>query len=230
MAWDVALALLAFVSQFATAYLGWRVTVDGVKQERKKLCEAIFALGGIVGAIAIGTVTYRSNGIATDLEGIKKQLSGATVALVRMQLVPSVQPLIPSREMQVEMMFGVDEGTAKGMQCWFDAFTLPGDASTEQNRQAISRFRQAIAKGDQPSGEDRITGSGCRKQLLVKLNESEIAQLVEKNGSVNRILYGMGRAQWKNDAGADFHTEVCKWMEPPKSFIVNSPGWHDCAN
>jgi hypothetical protein len=72
MIWDIILALVAFASQFLTAYIGWRVTVDGVKPERKRLYEALFALGGFVGALAIIISTYRAGEISHDLAELKQ--------------------------------------------------------------------------------------------------------------------------------------------------------------
>lgn len=71
MAFDITLALLAFASQFITAYLGWRVTMDGVRQDRKKLYEFLFIMGGVIGALSIGFATYRATGIAHDLAELK---------------------------------------------------------------------------------------------------------------------------------------------------------------
>jgi len=71
MSTDITLAVLAFLSQFLTAYLGWRVTVDGVQEKRKKLYELLFIIGGLVGALSIGLATYRASAVAGDLASIK---------------------------------------------------------------------------------------------------------------------------------------------------------------
>jgi hypothetical protein len=94
MAWDIALALLAFHSQFATTYLGWRVTVDGAKSERKKLYEAIFVLGGIVGASSIGIATYRASGIASDLASLKAGQAQTNVGITKIEENTSQPPKV----------------------------------------------------------------------------------------------------------------------------------------
>jgi hypothetical protein len=85
MAWDIALALLAFASQFVTSYLGWRVTVDGVKPGRKKVYEAVFVLGGIVGAFSIGIATYRASGIASDLASLKAEQKQTNTEITKIE-------------------------------------------------------------------------------------------------------------------------------------------------
>jgi len=228
---DMILLSVAGVFQL---FVIWYTVDIAVRENRVRNAIVI----GLVGLAAVGLTGWAAydayvsqDRLNAEIASIKKQLSGAQVALVRMGLTPPIQQLDSNKPIEIEMMFGVDEGTAKSMQCWFGAFTLPGDANSEQNRIAVSKFRKAIANEDPPAGEDRITGSGCRRQLLVKVHESEITEMIEaKDGSVKRILYAMGRVQWKNEGGADFHTEVCKWMEPPKGTIMNSPGWHDCSD
>jgi hypothetical protein len=53
MSADIGLALLAFLSQFLTAYLGWRITIDPVQAGRKRLYKALFLLGGLVGSVSV---------------------------------------------------------------------------------------------------------------------------------------------------------------------------------
>lgn len=71
MFWDIVTAVAACSAQFLTAWLGWRVTVDGVREGRKKLYESLFIAGGFVGALSIGVATYRSRGVANDLAELK---------------------------------------------------------------------------------------------------------------------------------------------------------------
>jgi hypothetical protein len=160
-----------------------------------------------------------------ELKAIKKQLSAAKVGLFAIGLQPAVQRLIQNKDILMGMAIGVQEGTAKSMRCNFVAFTLPGPENPEQNRVAISRFREQIAKESQAVGDDKLAGTGCFKGLLVKLNESEIKQVV----AAKRFIYMMGHAEWKNESGADFHVDYYKWMEPPKSRVLVTPGWHDCV-
>ena len=80
---DIVLAVLAFVTQFLTAYLGWRITVDGVRENRKKLYESLFVIGGLIGAISIGIAAFRTNGIARDLTQIKINTSQPPIVNVQ---------------------------------------------------------------------------------------------------------------------------------------------------
>jgi hypothetical protein len=227
---DVILISVAALFQLgATIY-----SVDiAVRENRRRNAVVIGGLGlvAIILTIWAGYDAYVSQeNLTGEITQIRKQLSNANVALVNIGLKPSIQNLSPEGKLQTFMLIGVQAGVAKNMQCWFDIFTLPGDAVAEQNRQAISRFRQKIASEDQPTGEDRIEGTGCYRELTLKLTESEISELVETNGTVKRIVYLMALAKWKNDANAEFHTEACKWMEPPKTRTLVLPGWHDCSH
>lgn len=225
---DVILMAVAAVLQLGVTIY----SVDiAVREHRGKNATIIGVVGGlaIISTIWAGYDAYIvQDQLASDVASMKKQLSGAKVGLVRLNLIPPAQQL--ASPITVYMKFGVDEGTAKEMQCWFDAFTLPGDATDEQNRKARATFRQFVATAEPPHGEDRIAGSGCYIQWQVKISDSEIRELVEKkDGSASRILYATGLVKWKNEAGSEFQTEVCKWMDSPKSLLVNTPGWHDCS-
>jgi hypothetical protein len=93
---DILLAVLASLAQWITSYLGWRVTVDGVRPERRKLYEALFILGGIVGTIAIGLTAYRTNAVAVTQ-------NHSHVDFVDPGILPRIpgQVLLPFRENEI---------------------------------------------------------------------------------------------------------------------------------
>ncbi|MGA7769749.1 MAG: hypothetical protein WCA27_26400, partial [Candidatus Sulfotelmatobacter sp.] len=72
MFWDVALAVLAATAQVVTGFLGWRVTVDGVREERKKIYELLFILASAIGIVAVGSAAYRGSQISRDLADLKQ--------------------------------------------------------------------------------------------------------------------------------------------------------------
>jgi len=72
MFWDIALPVLAALAQALTGFLGWRVTVDGVRPERKKRYEILFGLASLVGVVSVGVVAYRGNQVSGDLADIKR--------------------------------------------------------------------------------------------------------------------------------------------------------------
>ncbi len=191
---------------------------------------------GFVGLAAVGLTAWGAydgyisqEKLNTEIASIKKQLSGAKVGLVAIKIQPDPQELLPDKDFLVGLAFGVSEGTAKNMRCFIDVFTLAGYESNEQNRLAKSKFNQTVANEDFGTGEDRVAGTHCYKAVLVRLNKQEIDEAIAANPSeAKRIVYAMGHVQWKNEAGADFHTDACKWMEPPKTTVVREPRWHDC--
>jgi hypothetical protein len=128
------------------------------------------------------------------------------------------------------MKFTVNDGTAKSMRCYIIAFDLPGAASKEQSASAAAKLRRGIADDGLGHGFDNSVGEGCYRGIPLKFTSDQIAELISPPGvPARRISYLMGHAEWKNDAGADFHTDACMWMESPKTNIVAHPGWHDCA-
>ena len=188
---------------------------------------------GIVGLAAIILTvwaaydsTQSQEKLSKEISEMRKQLSGAQVGLSLISLRPTIQPLTPENGLKVILVFSVSEGTAKNMRCYIGGFSLPGKETAEQNRSAVAKFRLENAQIGPSIGEDRLSGTTCFKEVTVSLGASEISELV----TGERIIYAMGRADWKNDASANFYTEVCKWMDQPKSEILNKPGWHDCSN
>jgi hypothetical protein len=71
MFWDITLPVLAAVAQVITGFLGWRVTVDGVRQERKRLYEVLFVIASLVGVVSVGIASYRGSQISSDLAALK---------------------------------------------------------------------------------------------------------------------------------------------------------------
>jgi len=135
MLWDIALAILAFASQFVTAYVGWRVTVDGVKQERTKLYEGLFVLCGLAGIIAIAASSYRAGGVAHDLAeleagqqktntGIQEIKSNPPVVNVSPPVVNVNTPPLPPLAASVLLLkitpnqMQVANGVATGLWAW----------------------------------------------------------------------------------------------------------------
>ncbi len=91
MFWDIALPTLAALAQVVTGFLGWRVTVDGVRQERKKLYERLFALSSMVGVLAVGIAAYRGSQISGDLSELKK---GQQTANSGIQAIKNNPPIV----------------------------------------------------------------------------------------------------------------------------------------
>lgn len=74
MFWDIVLPVLAAIGQVLTGFLGWRVTVDGVRPERKKMYEWLFAVASIIGIAAVGIAAYRGASASGQLETVTKKL------------------------------------------------------------------------------------------------------------------------------------------------------------
>jgi hypothetical protein len=222
---DVILLSIAGVLQLVVLWYTMDIAV-----RRHRIRNAIVI--GFVGLDAVGLTAWAAydayisqERLNIEIASIKKQLSGAKVGLVALGLQPPVQELIPQKDIRTYMAIGVWEGTAHNMRCNFGAYTLPGPQSTTQNRIAILKFREDIAKNAPGTGEDRTVGLGCFFNSTFRLSEPEIQEVVK----ANRTIYLMGHAEWQNESGANFHTDVCKWMEPTKDRVLSNPAWHDCT-
>jgi hypothetical protein len=67
MSLDVILALVAAIGQAITGWLGWHVTVDRVRTERKRLYKWVFIGATVVGIIATGLAANRSANLIGQL-------------------------------------------------------------------------------------------------------------------------------------------------------------------
>ena len=92
MFWDIALPVLAAFAQGLTGFLGWRVTVDGVQEERKKLYEWLFALASLIGIVSVGIAAYRGTQLSHDLADLKKgqQVTNAGIEHIESTTPPTV--------------------------------------------------------------------------------------------------------------------------------------------
>jgi len=95
MFWDIVLAVVAFGSQAVTGYLGWRVTVDGPKPERRKLYEILFIGGIIVSGLAIGASAFRARGTSDDLAELKAGQRTANAGIEQIERTPPTVNVSP---------------------------------------------------------------------------------------------------------------------------------------
>lgn len=223
---DVFVATILAVITFRITYEGTRMTLRPVEdeKEKRKLKREFIVLGAVSVALIVFQA-YRGAKAYSDLEALIGKNERPSVGMSALQTWPPVQVLDPNKPFLVGMGFTVSEGTARAMQCWIDAFTVAGEESDDQNRAARIRFRQENDSEAEPQAIDHVKGTSCYKGVNVSISEDEINEIVGQK----RTVYAMGRVVWRNDAGAEFSTDVCAWMEPQKSRVVSNPGWHDCS-
>ena len=61
MAFNIALAALAALSQLGNAFMGWKVTGKTLSSRQQKIYDALFIIIGVVGIVAVGLIAYRSS-------------------------------------------------------------------------------------------------------------------------------------------------------------------------
>jgi hypothetical protein len=94
MFWDIALPVLAAIAQVLTGFLGWRVTVDGVRQERKKVYEWLFALASLIGIISVGIAAYRGSQISRDLADLRQGQQATNTGIKQIKEIAQTPPTV----------------------------------------------------------------------------------------------------------------------------------------
>jgi hypothetical protein len=118
MFWDITLPVLAAFAQGLTGLLGWRVTVDGVRQGRKKVYEWLFAIATLVGIISVGIAAYRGSQISSDLADLKAGQQKTNTSIQEIKSNPPVlkMPLIPEKPAHTHIDFvAPSSGEWKGL-------------------------------------------------------------------------------------------------------------------
>jgi hypothetical protein len=233
MFWDVLIAFGIGLMQLAvTAY-----AVDiSVRDNRIKNAVII----GIAGFIGIGltvagtirnaqtqeTAATQQTELQHKIEAVQKKLDEsqrASVGLYDIFVWPK-QELVANTKVPVQIRYFVKEGVAKNYRVWEELFTMDGKPSSELDRRAIDKFRRdSVGKFDY-KGEDKVQGTGTQRTLYINLSRKELKQVFAET----RLIYIFARIEWNNPAGADFHTEVCSWMEHPTDKVIDHLGWHEC--
>jgi hypothetical protein len=231
--WDGLIAALLGIAAWRMAYLGVRVTIHPPGTQKGRTKRSIITEFYVIAAVSTILVlfqAYRTNKAYSDLLTAIQRNQSPSVILSKMGLGQSVQYLLPDQNFLVGMTFQVSEGTAKDLDCEIYAFDLPGDSSLEQNREAIKQMKVKTAEDGEAVGTDALPGGGCERGWNLRFNQDQIQELIDTGQKpVRRIIYLTAHLSWKNDAGADFQKDECFWMEPPKSNVVDTPGWHECG-
>jgi len=98
MFWDIAIAVLVALTQFATAYLGWRVTLNPPVDRQKSRYEAAFVACGLLGIvlIALGTVRAISGSAALqqDISDLKKAQGKASTDIGKIEKNTEQPPVV----------------------------------------------------------------------------------------------------------------------------------------
>lgn len=224
---DTSLVVAAASTQVILTWYGVHVSV----KKNKSTHALVIGLVGLVGIIATSWGAQRSS---AELASIRKQLSGAEVRLSGLDWDPDSRSLVAHQDLNLRIAIKVRNGTAKDMKCYFGGFTMPGPPSPEQSSAAISKFKKEIA-GEEVVGEDRSKDYTCYREVTFRFDEVQIVDIVPicPNSAdcrmLGSVIYAMCRAEWKNDAGADFHYDVYRWMEPPTNRYIGNQGWHDLS-
>lgn len=224
---DVLIAIGIGVTQLVITIYAIIISIKDNRIKRAMIIGGIGFLGIVLMVVATIRNGETQGKLQNDLDSLKSQFSPAQVTLAALELSPPIETLTPKKDFLIGEAFIVRNGLAKNMRCRFGAFSVRGGESVEQNRSALRKFEREMI-GSEPVGEDKKPGEACYSGLLVKLSENDIREITAN--PPKRIIYVMGHVSWNNDAGADFHTDACAWMDPPKTRVVSMPGWHVCAH
>ena len=103
---------------------------------------------------------------------------------------------------------------------------MEGPPTPSRDREAWAKFLKVKSANPQAMGTDHANGSGCFYDFPFRLPEKKFQAIVKEKGSI----YVFGYAEYKNEAGADFHSEACFYMAPPSTLPVGNPppAWRFC--
>jgi hypothetical protein len=216
MGWDVGIAVLLSLFTWRMAYLGVHVSLHppGSRAGRsKKSVKREFYVIAFLSTLLVFFQAYRTSQAYSGLVSAIQKNQSPTVGLSDLNWDPDSWQLVPDRDLRATIRIKVWEGTARGMKCYFDGFTMPG-LPDEQNKLAISRFKKYMSD-QQTEGDDKVKGAACFLQLSFKFDETQITDIVSTCGinltnchMPSKIIYVMAHAEWKNDSGADFHYDA----------------------
>jgi hypothetical protein len=197
MVFDIILALSAFASQFITAYLGWRVTMDGVRQSRKKLYESLFIIGGAIGAISIALATYRVTGIAHDLDELKAGQRTANRGIAQIEQHTAQPPIINVPAVRSTSAPRISTGFLQLGPVQFLQPQLAPDSPLSMNVYLTNKGQEPIADvrwyAEVALRESKESPISIHSNFLAKANAEYQKQLRSK---LPGTTVGVGEAVW----------------------------------
>jgi hypothetical protein len=183
-------------------------------KHNKKRFVRIIAVLGIVGITASTWAAKRQH----------DENSVAEIGLDSRRWDDTAQFLVPDKDLFLHMKLKVSSGDARDVQTSFQGFTMWGQPSPEQNREAIARFKKFfIDHPNVPQNHERGT------ILFFDVNYRFDRAQIEDIKSARSVIYAMAHAEWKNKAGADFHYDSYEWMEVPQTDFIGAQGWHSLS-
>jgi hypothetical protein len=183
------------------------------KQNKRRFVWVVAVLGGF------GTIAN-----AWSVKRQHDENSVAQIGLDSRRWDDSTLWLVPGKDLYLHMKLKVSSGNATDVQTWMEGFTMWGQPSPDQNREAIKRFKKFVI--DHPIvPQNRPQGTILYYDEDFRFDSAQIADIK----AAKSVIYAMIHAEWKSRAGADFHYDSYEWMDVPQTDFIGLQGWHSLS-
>lgn len=241
MRWDFIFALIAGLTQFGSAYLGWKVTPQdqSIDRTKRKWYEVGFVLCGLIGVVCVATLAWRSG----RRERAHYSITLGNTYRVTAVVPPSSDPCGPSLNVVPYSWLTVDKplafnvcktnvGTGTAYAVDNRAMvTIEDDASEESQQAAVARFKRWFSTGPRSSATDPKGSQAFFTAHGPILSPEDRDNLIHGR----RTLFVVGAIRFQDDFGTH-ELHICKFLQsqatPPEMPDFIHPQvleiWHGC--
>ncbi len=217
LAIDLSAVAVAAVAQALSGYLGWRVTVDGVREERQKRYEIVFVACAALGVLATVLTAYRGSNIAAELSGIDREISTLArhAEMVFVTFTSDEPELFVGKPAGFNVTYrNAGNATANNVAGFGRVFLVP-NVKDETQRANIEKFqtewalaRDRVAKGTVPPGGMNLLTFTARGDRPITSADMDAL----KDGSEYLLI--ITSLEFEDQTGQHyFHT--CHWIQAP---------------
>lgn len=226
--WDMALAACAAFAQGVTGFVGWRVTVDGVRRERKVLYECLFVSATLIGIVCVSIAAHRGTAVSQQLADIRQGQADFQIRTRHTHVdfynpmplyAGSFQPFLVGKEPSINL--GYHNGGDSDIldQSW-DAELLIVDRSEVKAHAVFENHRRDI------DVHHIVGGTVAAHSAAFEFHSYKIGPLSSENvnqlAKGDRAVCGLAMVQWHDETG-HYQTNYCECM------VAGNTAWQVCG-
>ncbi len=248
MFWDISLAVLAALAQGLTGFLGWRVTMDGVRPERRRLYESLFLIASVVGIASVGFAAYRgslSSGALSELRhgqeqviaDVEKLTPGTKQAIMQaLKLESSYQPFAMALDKPLAWnvtFYNTGNDYATGVVGGGKIFVAP-DPSRESQSRIVEEFKNTWTESINAT-KGSISGATVAPQSMPDRNSSGAGgfwftavgpvatrELADKTHEGSQVIFIVDALRYTDSTGT-WEIHDCRFLQAQPGVPMNSP-------
>jgi hypothetical protein len=222
MIWiDVSIALLAGIAQFATAYLGWQVTVTPLAPQdakRKQRYQRIFWIAGTVGVVAVSAAAIRGGDLGGQVILLQRQLASAGIPLrpdLRNTAKYEVDTAQPGKRLKIRVSVeNAGSADALDVSSYFaavvtDAIPDPDGYSSYLGR-LVATVHEKVSKLAVSSIDKRVSPD---RKISAEVQGDELSEAQLRNFQAGSSrLYVAGSVYYKTLKGGMYEGRYCAYF------------------